>query len=214
MAFFRTVLPIDGRFWFVLWTCWSLVAVGALSAEGELERFLASVTTLSADFEQQVIDERGQVIQSNRGRFYLKRPGKFRWTYETPYRQEVVADGVKVWFYDPDLEQVTVKTIGAALGSAPALLLSGELDLEQRFIVSEQGRRGETAWVELRPKDEADVFRRLRVELRQGVLSSMELADNFGQLTRIQFEDVRLNPPLQDKLFRFSPPPGVDVFEG
>lgn len=192
---------------------WSAVALGT-PAEQELDRFLAKVHTLSAVFVQQMLDEQGQVSQQNHGHFYLKRPGRFRWTYETPYRQEIVADGNKVWFYDPDLEQVTVKTIEAALGSAPALLLSGELDLNQRFVVAGQGRQGERSWVELRPKSEEDVFRRVKVELTAGVLSSMELADNFGQLTRIQFEQVQLNPPLADSLFQFKPPPGVDMFEG
>jgi outer membrane lipoprotein carrier protein len=201
------------RLWIALMIGWSAVALGT-PAEQELDRFLAKVHTLSAVFVQQMLDEQGQVSQQNHGHFYLKRPGRFRWTYETPYRQEIVADGNKVWFYDPDLEQVTVKTIEAALGSAPALLLSGELDLNQRFVVAGQGRQGERSWVELRPKSEEDVFRRVKVELTAGVLSSMELADNFGQLTRIQFEQVQLNPPLADSLFQFKPPPGVDMFEG
>lgn len=201
------------RLWIALMIGWSAVALGT-PAEQELDRFLAKVHTLSAVFVQQMLDEQGQVSQQNHGHFYLKRPGRFRWTYETPYRQEIVADGNKVWFYDPDLEQVTVKTIEAALGSAPALLLSGEIDLNQRFVVAGQGRQGERSWVELRPKSEEDVFRRVKVELTAGVLSSMELADNFGQLTRIQFEQVQLNPPLADSLFQFKPPPGVDMFEG
>lgn len=199
--------------WIALLSGWSAVASGT-SAEQELDRFLAKAHTLSAVFVQQMLDEQGQVSQQNHGHFYLKRPGRFRWTYETPYRQEIVADGNKVWFYDPDLEQVTVKTIDAALGSAPALLLSGKLDLNQRFEVAGQGRQGERSWVELRPKSEEDVFKRVKVELTAGVLSSMELADNFGQLTRIQFEKVQLNPPLADSLFQFRPPPGVDMFEG
>ncbi len=202
------------RIWVVLLSWWSPGVLGAPQAEQELDRFLAKVQTLSAAFVQQTIDDQGQVSQLSHGHFYLKRPGKFRWTYETPYRQEIVADGGKVWFYDPGLEQVTVKPIDAALGSAPALLLSGELDLNRRFVVAEQGKQGRQTWLELRPKSEEDVFRHLKVELTGGVLTSMELADNFGQLTRIQFEQVQLNPPLEDSLFQFIPPPGVDVFEG
>ncbi|GAB6068258.1 outer membrane lipoprotein chaperone LolA [Methylothermus subterraneus] len=192
---------------------WPLSALAATAAQ-ELDRFLAKVQTLSAAFVQQIVDEKGQVSQQNQGHFYLKRPGRFRWIYEAPYRQEIVADGNKVWFYDPDLAQVTVKTIDAALGSAPALLLSGELNLNQRFVVAGQGGEEQQSWVELRPKSEEDVFRSITVELSGGVLSAMELKDNFGQLTRVRFEQVELNRPLQDSLFRFEPPPGVDVFEG
>ncbi len=186
----------------------------AAQAEEELEKFLIQTKTLSARFVQQMLDEQGQVTQQNLGRFYLKRPGKFRWVYETPYRQEVVGNGAKVWFYDPDLEQVTIKTVDAALGSAPALLLSGEIDLKQRFVVAKQGKQGQQSVVELKPKNEDDVFRSVKVELKDGRLFAIELVDNFGQLTRIRFEQVELDLPLEESLFQFQPPEGVDVFEG
>ncbi len=200
--------------WFWLIGIWWTGVWAVAAPVDDLERFLNSVTTLSAAFEQTVLDERGQVSQRSRGRFYLERPGRFRWTYETPFRQEVVADGRRVWFYDPDLEQVTVRDVDVALGSAPAMLLSGEIRLDERFRVVDQGRDGKRAWIELRPKSDEDVFRRVRVELEDGRLVRMELADNFGQSTRIRFFDMALNPPLDDELFRFRPPPGVDVFEG
>ena len=193
---------------------WVISVAVAMPPQQDLEDFLASVRTLTADFIQQTIDEKGKISQESRGKFYLKRPGKFRWTYQLPYRQEIVADGGKVWFYDPDLEQVTVKTIDSALGSAPALLLSGQLKLSQRFVVTAQGKKDDLSWLELKPKDEEDVFRRLRVEMKDGRLHSMELADNFGQLTRIRFSEMKLNIPLGDEIFKFVPPPGVDVFEG
>ncbi|MCX8049766.1 MAG: outer membrane lipoprotein chaperone LolA [Methylohalobius sp.] len=197
------------------WIAFLFWSLRALAADGvELDRFLAEVKSLSASFIQQTLDEHGQVSRQNFGRFYLKRPGRFRWNYETPYRQEIVADGDKVWFYDPDLAQVTVKNIDAALGSAPALLLSGKLELKQRFVIVGQGKEKERAWVELKPKSEEDVFRSLRVELVRGILAAMEIADNFGHLTRILFEHVQLNPILADGLFRFVPPPNADIFEG
>ncbi len=200
--------------WISLAFLWLPVALAAAAPVNELERFLASVTTLSAEFEQTVLDEQGKVSQKSMGHFYLKRPGKFRWTYEIPFRQEVVADGNRVWFYDPDLEQVTVRDLDEALGSAPALLLSGKIRLTERFRVKRQGREGKRVWIELQPKSEEDVFRRLRVELESNRLVLMELADHFGQLTRIRFRNMVLNPGLDDELFRFQPPPGIDVFEG
>lgn len=195
---------------FLLW--WAAAATAA--PVDALDGFLSRVKTLTADFEQEVIDEHGNVSQRSEGRFYLARPGRFRWEYRKPYRQWVIADGSKVWFYDPDLEQVTVRPLDEALGSVPALLLSGQVRLQERFRVAGQGSEGGRAWMELRPRSENDVFRRLRVELQRGVLQSMELADNFGQLTRIRFHRLEINPRLDPELFRFSPPPGVDVFEG
>lgn len=202
----------------LVWLLW-LIGMGLAfpvqrSPAEELEGFLTSVQTLTASFEQEVIDEAGQVSQRSQGRFYLKRPGLFRWNYETPFKQEIVSDGKKVWFFDPDLEQVTVKPVDQALGSAPALLLSGELKLNERFRIRSQGRSGDVAWLELEPKSSEDMFRSLRVEMVNGRLRSMEMADNFGQLSRVKFRQLRINVSLSPKLFKFSPPPGIDVFEG
>ncbi len=202
------------KVFFIVLALWLNSVVAASAPDEELESFLSSVSTLSADFVQQTLDDKGVVTQLSRGKFYLKRPGRFRWTYADPYPQEIVADGTEVWFYDPDLEQVTVRTIDSALGSAPALLLSGQLKLSERFVVKRAGRDERGSWVELVPKEENDVFRKLRVEMQDGKLALMELADNFGQLTRIRFSKMEINPPLKDELFKFVPPPGVDVFRG
>ncbi len=202
---------------FVLLPCllWlTVVHATNLKPIQELEQFLASVKSLTAQFEQQVIDEHGRVSQRSQGKFYLQRPGQFRWNYDTPFKQEIVSDGNKVWFYDPDLEQVTVKSVSQALGSAPALLLSGKVKLSERFIIQSQGREGVVSWVELAPKSEDDVFKSLKVALKKGQLEWMEMADNFGQLTRIHFQNLKKNHPLPKDIFKFSPPPGVDVFEG
>ena len=202
---------------FILLAClfWLTVANSAsVKPIQALEQFLASIKTLSARFEQEVIDEHGRVSQRSQGKFYLQRPGQFRWNYETPFKQEIVSDGKKVWFYDPDLEQVTVKLVDEALGSAPALLLSGKVKLSERFVIKSQGREGDISWVELAPKSEEDVFKSLKVEMKKGQLRWMEMADNFGQLTRIQFKNLKKNHSLPKAIFNFTPPTGVDVFEG
>jgi len=144
---------IAGRILFLcLWAVWAASAGADPSPEQTLETFLAAANTLRADFIQQTLDESATVTQESRGKFYLKRPGRFRWVYESPFRQEIIADGRKVWFYDPDLEQVTVRAIDAALGSAPALLLSGKIRLSQRFVVKGQGVKDRHAWLVLNPR--------------------------------------------------------------
>ena len=178
-----------------------------------LRAFLASTHALSADFRQVAIDESGAAGQISYGVFYLHRPGQFRWNYLKPFSQEIVANAGKVWFYDADLEQVTIKKLDRSLGSAPALLLSGDIDLEDNFTVQRQGERDGLSWVKLLPKNEDSSFKYIVIGLDHGVLANMELNDNFGNLTRIYFVNVKINPPLAEDLFRFTPPPGVDVFE-
>ncbi|PKM12198.1 MAG: outer membrane lipoprotein carrier protein LolA [Gammaproteobacteria bacterium HGW-Gammaproteobacteria-3] len=179
----------------------------------QLRAFLASSKSLSADFRQVAIDESGRPGQTSYGVFYLNRPGKFRWNYLKPFRQEIVANAGKVWFYDEDLEQVTIRKIDQSLGSTPALLLSGDIDIEDNFTLEHQGRDGDLLWLKLLPKNEDSGFKYILMGLDNGVLGGMELSDNFGQLTRIYFSNVKINPPLKNSLFKFTPPEGVDIFE-
>lgn len=179
----------------------------------QLKTFLKSNASLSADFKQVSYNKAGQAAQASFGEFYLSRPGKFRWNYQKPFAQEIVSNAGKVWFYDADLEQVTIKQLDDSLGSTPALLLTGQVDIDQKFVLEEQGSDDDLNWVRLSPKNEESGFKYILIGLDHGQLGGMELSDNFGQLTRIYFSNIKLNPVLQDSLFDFKPPKGVDVFE-
>ena len=178
----------------------------------KLQAFLKSSKSLTADFKQVLINEAGSPYQSSSGIFYLQRPGKFRWDYLKPYQQQIVSTSGKVWFYDADLEQVTVKTLDESVGSTPALLLSGEISLEDNFIMENQGTEGDLLWIRLLPKNKESSFKYIVIGLNKGVLGGMELSDNFGQLTRIYFSNVVLNPPIKPAVFEFKAPSGADVF--
>lgn len=182
-------------------------------AAQQLNRFLADTRTLSADFKQIAIDEAGRPGQRVRGVFVLSRPGRFRWDYLEPYQQQIVANGKKVWFYDVDLEQVTVKQLGQAIGSTPALLLTGEVGLDENFVIEDQGERDGMRWTRLVPRSEDNSFKYISIGIEGNTLKGMELSDNFGQLTRISFSNLKINGPIETKRFEFAAPPGVDVFE-
>lgn len=179
----------------------------------QLKAFLKSNASLSADFKQVSYNKAGQAAQASFGEFYLSRPGKFRWNYQKPFAQEIVSNAGKVWYYDVDLEQVTIKQLDDSLGSTPALLLTGQVDIDEKFVLEEQGSDDDMNWVRLSPKNEESGFKYILIGLNHGQLGGMELSDNFGQLTRIYFSNIKLNPVLQDSVFNFKPPKGVDVFE-
>ena len=179
----------------------------------ELKAFLASTTSLTADFKQVTLNENGQATQTSHGLFYLSRPGKFRWSYKKPFEQEIVSSTGKVWFYDVDLEQVTIKKIDESLGSTPALLLSGEIDLEENFILQQQGVDEDLQWIKLSPKNEESGFNYILIGLNKEGIGGMELSDSFGQLTRIYFSNVKQNKTIEPSIFEFVAPEGVDVFE-
>ena len=192
----------------------SALASPALAAGGpaRLHAFLDQVHSLRADFQQSVFDEDGRQLDEARGKVYIARPGRFRWDYTEPYPQEIVGDGEKVWVYDSELEQVTVRPLGDALGDTPVMLLSSDQPVEHSFEVhAVEGPDGH-AWAELIPLAEQVSFTRIRLGFDGETLRVMELDDAFGQLTRLRFESVERNPELDPALFEFTPPQGVDVF--
>lgn len=198
---------------------WLLSGVSALAvaedsppvAPEQLRAFLAETVTFEARFSQVLLEADSEHAQVSEGSFYLHRPQRFRWDYESPVPQLVVADGEYLWLYDPDLEQVTVRRLDDGLSSTPAMLLSGDGVLEDSFRLGAAYREDGYDWVELAPLSEAADFSGVRVGFQQGLLASMELMDALGQTTVIRFSDVRVNTPLDAELFRFSPPDGVDV---
>ncbi len=189
-----------------------LVAAPPVLADGKvLHAFLDNVHSMQAHFEQTLYDENNKRIEDSSGTFYLERPGKFRWSYDKPYPQEIVGDGSRVWIYDSELSQVTVKSFDAALGNTPALLLSTDQPLEKSFVLRELPPQGGLTWTEVRPRDPQSSFTVVRLGFRDGDLAMMDLVDNFGQSTQLKFTNVRRNPTIDPKVFQFTPPPGVDV---
>ena len=180
-------------------------------ATDALHAFFDEVRSLRADFSQELFDRTKGQLQHSSGSLAIQRPGKFRWDYLRPYRQEIVADGEKLWFYDTDLEQVTVKALEEGLGSTPAYLLTGDEPLESRFAVREIDPLGGWLRVELTPKEQEGNFETIRLSFEAGELVLMEVIDGFGQTTRFHFSAVERNPLLDGDLFQFVPPPGVDV---
>jgi outer membrane lipoprotein carrier protein len=185
---------------------------GALAAGSErFAQFVGNTSSGKAAFEQKVYNRDNKLIQESHGSFLFARPGKFRWTYEKPYSQLIVGDGSRVWIYDEDLKQATVKPMGQALTSTPAALLAGNNDVLKSFAISDQGRKDGLDWMEALPKDREGGFERIRMAFGAGGPELMELSDAFGQRTVLRFTGFERNARIDPALFRFTPPKGADV---
>ena len=198
------------RFVFAVF-CLCAVQLAQAGAIEKLHRFLDTMKTLRADFAQIVVAKNGMKSQQSSGVMMISRPGKFRWQIEKPYSQLLVGDGEKVWIYDQDLRQVTVKKVDAAIGSTPAALLVGGKTLEKNFAMREIGVRDGLEWLEATPKSADSGFERIQIGFSGGDVKAMELFDNFGQITSLFFNNIDRNPQLAASLFSFKPPAGVDV---
>jgi outer membrane lipoprotein carrier protein len=195
----------------VLLACSTLLSVHAAEGQQRLEGFLDGMTTMEADFIQTLHDARGELVEQSAGQLWLARPGRFRLHYTNPYDQLYVADGERVWMYDRDLEQVTVRAQSEALSGAPALLMTASEPLEENFVIKELGKHEGFHWLELIPRDRDSNFDFVRLAIEEKTLRAMEMVDGFGQTTRLLFDRVERNPGLRADAFRFTPPPGVDV---
>lgn len=180
-----------------------------------LRDYLDGLDSLSADFHQiTLVPEAGgeQAFEST-GRLYLRRPGRFRWEYDTPSEQLIIADGERVYLHDIELNQVSHRSQNAALEGTPAQLLVSHDPLEQYFTLAPLDRDDGRAWVELMPKAEEAQVVRLQIAFRDGQLDTLLMEDRFGQLTRFRFLRIERNPPLDAALFRFERPTGGDFLQ-
>ncbi len=187
-------------------------AIAAASPSSEVEKYLAGLSSWSADFAQTIDDGHGKVLRSAAGKFYLQRPGRFRWDYSDPSEQLVLADGKQIWFYDKDLAQANVRDMDATLASTPAMLLSGGGSVSDQFDITSLPASGGLQWFQLIPKHPETDFQLVRIGFdKDGELASMFLADKLNQITQLTFTHPMRNPKFAQDLFSFSPPPGVDV---
>lgn len=201
-----------------------MVALLALSASAtarspskssaELDAFLQGLQTLQANFRQTLRDGQGRMVEQSSGTLVIRRPDRFRWDYSEPSQQVIVADGKKLWLYDVDLEQVTVRPMEKSLAGTPAVLLSGAEDLRTSFDVERVERQGKTSVVTLHPKRGDTDFKSVSIGFSGKDLSFMQLNDKLGQSTLLEFSKVRRNASVDDARFVFMPPAGVDVIGG
>ena len=181
-------------------------------AAGRLDGYLSGLDTVSAQFEQRLFDERHRLLEHARGTVLIDRPGRFRFDYSEP-PQLVVGDGARVWIHDPELAQVTVRDVDAALGSTPAVLLTTDRPVEERFRVEALDAGADYDAFALEPRAEDAPFTLIRLAFVGGELRRMELVDQFGQTSLITFIDVRRQPIVPADAFTFTPPAGADVIE-
>jgi len=186
-------------------------AAAAPSGADSLRKFFTSVNSVQAQFSQVVLDEALNTIQESSGTLYIERPNKFRWDYDIPFKQEIVADGKQIWVYDKELQQVTVRDLTGGLGDTPAVLLAGKGRLEDRFTVKSLGEQGSLVWAQLIPKNKDGGFETIRIGFEQGKLATLEMIDGFGQTTRVTLRNSKENIRIDPARFRFTPPKGVDV---
>lgn len=194
----------------------ALPVIASASALDQFKAFVSSTKSAKGEFTQRQIkmmDGTARVSNQSTGSFAFARPGKFIWTYQKPYEQLLQADGEHLYIYDKDLNQVTIRKLGNALGSSPAAILFGSNDLEKNFTLKDAGSKDGLEWLEATPKTKDTTFDKIGIGLKDGVPHAMELRDSFGQVSLLSFDRFEKNPPMAAGQFRFVVPKGADVFQ-
>lgn len=189
----------------------ALCANAADGARARLDAFAKDLHSVSANFDQQVVDARGGKGKTTKGALALRAPRQFRWETTAPYEQLIVADGEKVWIYDTDLEQVTVRAQGTEEAHSPLTVLTDLSQLDRDFATSEQGEHDGLSWLRLKSKEKEPQFAYADLGFDAAGLQRMRFEDTLGDKTEIRFSDWKRNPALAADAFRFTPPAGVDV---
>jgi len=180
-------------------------------ARARLDAFAQDLHSVSATFEQRVVNANGGAGKTTKGTLALKAPRQFRWETTAPYKQLIVADGEKVWIYDEDLEQVSVRAQGTEEAHSPLTVLTDLSQLDRDFTASEQGEHDGLTWLRLKSKDKDPQFAHADLGFDTSGLERMRFEDTIGDKTEIRFSGWRRNPQLPADAFRFIPPKGVDI---
>ena len=178
-----------------------------------LDNYLKGFDNVQANFKQTLLNEHGEEIEKSSGIVYMQRPGKFRWDYKEPYKQMIITNGQTLWLYDQDLEQVTIKDISKSIENTPAAILSGQENIKEVFVIVDMGEIDGFHWIELTPRDIENQYTSVRLGFNNNDLGMMILFDSLGQTTRIDFSGTQRNEKIDEILFTFDPPTGVDVID-
>jgi outer membrane lipoprotein carrier protein len=179
----------------------------------QLKDFSATAKTAKGEFVQKMQKNSAGGMEVSSGSFAFSRPGKFRWEVKKPFEQLMVADGEKLFFFDKDLNQVTVKDLADAVGASPAMLLFGGTDLEKAFTLKALPSKDAVEWLEALPKSKEAGFDRILLGFLGGVPAQMEVKDAFNRVTSFTFQGFERNAKIDAEQFRFTAPKGADVIK-
>lgn len=186
----------------------------AATPAAALTQLLSTTQTMQADFTQTINDSKGKLTEQSAGHMALQRPGKFRWEVTKPIAQLVVANNIRLWIYDPELEQVTIRLLNKEIDNTPAMLLSNsDIAIEKNFKVQTIKNAAALQWFVLLPKNHDSMLAFIKMGFSHGQIREIDLQDHLGHNTVIEFYNVALNHPLPSALFYFTPPAHTDVID-
>jgi outer membrane lipoprotein carrier protein len=191
-----------------------LVTVSYAAESDDLDAMLNAVRNMQADFTQTIFDNKGKAVQQSFGSMAFQRPGQFRWQVKKPIPQLIIANKTKLWVYDPDLEQVTIRALSSGAGETPALLLSHDSNsFDEDFHIQSMPAKKGLTWFKLTPKQSDNMFEFVEMGFSNNQINQMRLQDHLGHTTLIEFKNIKTNSEMSPGKFSFNPPANTDVID-
>lgn len=188
-------------------------ALGASKDVEALANKLKNLNSMEADFVQISIDGKGLRVQELEGKAKLKRPNLMYWKTQEPFEQLMISNGKKIWFYEKDLEQVSIKKLDNRSSSTPLLVLFEDVKkLGESFLVEYRKKGGIETFI-LEPKTKDTLFETLTLTYINSRLSKIILSDSLNQKTLINLRNAKFNLAFKNSEFEFKIPAGVDVID-
>lgn len=187
----------------------------AATPSADVTNLLNSIKTMQSTFTQTIYDNLNKPIQKSYGKMAMQRPGKFRWDVTKPIPQLVVANDTRLWIYDRDLDQVTIRSLKKTAGETPALLLSHvDATIDKDFSVKQiPATTAGEQWYQLTPKNPDSAFAEIQMRFAHGAITEMHMQDHIGHTTVIKFQNIKTNINVSSSLFDFKPPANADVID-
>lgn len=186
----------------------------ALTPAAELIQLLSTTQTFQADFTQTIYNKKSKQTDQSTGHMVLQRPGKFLWRVKKPIAQLIIANNTRLWVYDPDLEQVTIRFLDKEIENTPVLLLSNpSLAIEKNFNVQTIQSAASLQWFALFPKNRDSMLAFIKMGFSKGQIQEIDLEDHLGHHTHIEFYNILMNKQVAASLFTFTPPANTDVID-
>ena len=193
-------------------------AAPAASEGNALDAFMRGTKDLQANFTQTIYSKRG--TEASEGKMWVAKPGKFYWDYQRPNPQKIISNGKKVYHYDIDLEQISVRSRSELVGDIAVELLNGEDNVSRNYKVERTVKNlaptrlqkyiGSGVSYRLKPKTHQEEYDALWVVLDGNAITAV-MIDGGGTQTILTFSDMKRNSGIPAKQFEFTPPPGVDI---
>lgn len=194
------------------------VSVPVLAQDSDvtaLDGLLGDIQTLSADVLQLIVESDGGVLEESEIKMQLKKPDGFYWETVQPFPELIVTNGVKLWNYQPDLDQVVVEDWNTDQSELAAQLLSGRThNLQQEYTIEQVGSVESTrADFNLTPIAPDNLYESIKIRFLESNLESITMNSKSGERTVWTFAKVVKNQSIDDAVFVFEPPAGIEVIE-